>query len=123
MSERLEALQSKLPPAVLSLIRDYDSHPVSDMIREIEFTRYPGIVHTVSSMRLRNCKIWPPSARRMIRLFRNTWIMSFDRRRFETLEQFDYLPDWVTYEKRFAFDYSLLENGRRKTQPFNQNTP
>ena len=101
MSDRLEALKSKLPPDVLSLIRAYDSHPASDLIREIEFTYHPGsLAPSVSAMILRNCKVWPPSARRMKRLFRKTWIMAFKRSRFETLEDLDYLPDWVKDEYR-----------------------
>ena len=98
MSERLEALKSKLPPDVFSLIRAYDSHPASDLIREIEFTTYPGHAYAASSTRLRNCKVWPPSARYMSRLYRKTWFMSFERWLFETLEDLDYLPDWVKDE-------------------------
>jgi len=123
MSARLEALESKLPPEVLSIIRAYDSHPSSDLIREIEFTRYPGHVYTASSMRLRNCKVWAPLAREMKRRLKHnrtlmsqtrgvwmpvlcyelkTWIMSFERWRFETLEDIDYLPDWVKEEYRLG---------------------
>ena len=123
MSDRLEALKSKLPPDVLSLIRAYDSHPASDLIREIEFTRYPGHVYAASSMRLSNCKVWAPLARKMTRRLKHnrtlvsqtrgvwmpvlcyelkTWIMSFERWRFETLEDLDYLPDWVKEEYRLG---------------------
>ena len=56
MSETLEAL--KLPPEVLSIIREYDSHPVSDLIREIEFERYPGEVYSASA---RCGPHWPAS--------------------------------------------------------------
>ena len=123
MGERLEALKSKVPPEVLSLIRSYDSRPASDLIREIEFTRYPGHVYAASGLRLRNCKVWAPLAREMKRrLKRNytlvsqtrgvcmpircydvrTWIMSFERWRFETLEHLDYLPCWVKEESKLG---------------------
>ena len=119
MSERLEAL--KLPPEVLSIIRSYDSHPVSDLIREIEFERYPGHVYAASSLCLKNCRIWPPLAKELKRRLKHnctlmsqtggvwlpilcydarTWRMSFPRWRFETLLDLDYLPLWVKEEFR-----------------------
>ena len=119
MSERLEALSSKLPPGVLSIIRDYDSHPVSDLIREIEFERYPGNVYSASALCLKRCEVWPPLAREMKRRLKHnctlmsrtqgvwmpilcydakTWTMSFPRWQFETLEDLDYLPLWVKEE-------------------------
>ena len=121
MSERLEALQSKLPPGVLSIIRSYDSHPVSDLIREIEFERYPGHAYAASSLCLKNCRVWPPLAREMTRRLKHNctlmsqtggvwlpilcydariWRMSFPRWQFETLEDLDYLPLWVQEEYR-----------------------
>ena len=121
MSERLEALKSKVPPEVLSLIRKFDSHPVSDLIREIEFERYPGHVYAASSLRLKNCRVWPPLARELKRRLKHnctlmsqtggvwlpiicydakTWRMSFPRWQFETLEDLDYLPLWVKEEYR-----------------------
>ena len=121
MSERLEALSSKLPPGVLSIIRDYDSHPVSDLIREIEFERYPGHVYAASSLCLHNCRLWPPLARELKRRLKHNstlmsqtqgvwlpilcydaknWRMSFPRWQFETLEDLDYLPLWVREEYR-----------------------
>jgi hypothetical protein len=119
MSERLEALSSKLPPGVLSIIRDYDSHPVSDLIREIEFEIFPGHVYFASSMCLKSCVIWPPLAREMKRRLKHnstlmsqtrgvwlpmlcydarTWTLSFPRWQFETLEDLDHLPLWVKEE-------------------------
>ncbi len=121
MSERLEALSSKLPPGVLSIIRDYDSHHMSDLIREIEFERFPGHVHAASSLCLKNCRVWPPLARELKRRLKHnctlmsqtggvwlpilcydakTWRMSFPRWQFETLEDLDYLPLWVREEYR-----------------------
>ena len=47
MSERFKAW--KLPPGVLSVIRDYDSHLASDLIRGIEFEMHPAHVYTASS--------------------------------------------------------------------------
>jgi hypothetical protein len=118
MSERLEALRSKLPEGVLSIIRSYDSHPTADLIREIEFERFPG--HTLyASMSLKNCRVWAPLAREMKRrhmhnstlysrkngvwlpvlvLDARVWTMSFPRWKFETLEDLDYLPAWVKEE-------------------------
>ena len=119
MSQRLEALKSKLPLEVFSLIRSYDSHPVSDLIREIEFERYPGHVYAASSLCLKNCRVWPLLARELKRRLKHnstlmsqtqgvwlpilcydakTWRMSFPRWQFETLEDLDYLPLWVQEE-------------------------
>ena len=120
MSERLEALTSKLTPGVLSIIRDYDSHPVSDLIREIEFERHPRHVYAASSLRLKNCLVWPPLAKELRRRLKNNsavmpsgirgvylpifsydvriWTMCFSRWQFETLEDLDYLPLWVREE-------------------------
>jgi hypothetical protein len=121
MSERLEALNSKLPLEVLSIIRDYDSHPVSEMIRETEFEMFPGHVYAASSMCLKNCRVWPPLARELKRRLKHNctlmsqtggvwlpilcydaknWRMSFPRWQFETLEDLDYLPLWVREEYR-----------------------
>ena len=109
----------KLPPEVLSIIRDYDSHPVSDLIREIEFEIFPGHIYFASSMCLKNCVIWPPLAREMKRRLKHnstlmsqtrgvwlpmlcydarTWTLSFPRWQFETLEDLDHLPLWVKEE-------------------------
>jgi hypothetical protein len=119
MSERLDALRSKLPNGVLSIIRSYDSHPLSDLIRQIEFERYPGHVYAASSLCLKNCDVWPPLARALRRCLRHnatlmsrtqgvwmpilcydatTWTMSFPRWQFETLEDLEYLPLWVKEE-------------------------
>ena len=116
MSQRLDALRSKLPEGVLSIVRSYDSHPTADLIREIEFERFPGHAYAAASMSLQNCRIWPPLAREMSRrhLHNGTlysrkngvwlpifcydaknWTLSFPRWQFETLEDLDYLPLWV----------------------------
>ena len=121
MSERLDALRSKLPEGVLSIIRSYDSHPTADLIREIEFERFPGHAYAAASMSLTNCRIWAPLARDMsLRHSSNgtlysckngvwrpvhvlndrVWTMSFPRWQFETLEDLDYLPSWVKEEYR-----------------------
>jgi hypothetical protein len=123
MSNRLEALESKLPPEVLAIIRIYDSHQVADLVRQIEFKRYSSHVDNLLGLRLKNGQVWIPIAREMKRrlahnsrltsrnhgvwmpiLWRDamTWNMSFDRWRFETLEQFGYLPDWVADEYRLG---------------------
>lgn len=121
MSQRLDALKSKLPEGVLSIIRSYDSHPTADLIREIEFERFPGHAYAAASLSLKNCKIWAPLAREMSRrhmhngtlysrrsgvwlpvlvLDARVWTMSFPRWQFETLEDLDYLPAWVKEEYR-----------------------
>ena len=121
MSQRIDALISKLPPEVLSIVRSYDSHPASDLIRAIEFQRYPGHVYAASSLCLKNCDVWPPLARELRRRLRhnatlmsrtqgvwmpilcydaNTWILSFPSWQFETLEDLDYLPLWAKEEYR-----------------------
>lgn len=119
MAHRLEALRSKLPEGVLGLIREYDSHPAADLIRAIKFEHFPGHVYHSSSLRLTNCRVWAPLARELKgRLKHNctlvsqtrgvwmpifcydarTWILTFERWRFETLEDLDYLPTWVKDE-------------------------
>ena len=117
MSQRISALRSKLPADVLSIIRTYDSHPVSDIIREIEFERLPGHVYAASGLRLKNASVWMPLAHELRRRLRHnrslkshggcwlpilfetkTWIMSFERWKFETLEELEYLPAWVKEE-------------------------
>jgi hypothetical protein len=117
MGDRLEALRSKLPSEVLSLIRSYDSHPLSDLIREIEFEPLPGHVYAASGLRLKNCLVWRPLANELRRRLRHnrslashggtwlpiffdtqTWILSFPKWQFETLEDLDYLPLWVKEE-------------------------
>ena len=119
MGDRLEALRSKLPSEVLSLIRSYDSHPLSDLIREIEFEPLPGHVYAASGLVLKNCLVWRPLANELRRRLRHnrslvshggtwlpiffdtqTWILSFPRWQFETLEDLDYLPLWVREEYR-----------------------
>ena len=119
MSQRLDALRSKLPEGVLSIVRSYDSHPTADLIREIEFERFPGHAFAAASMSLKNCRLWPPLAREMSRrhmcngtlysrkngvwlpvmvLDAKVWTMSFPRWQFETLDDLDYLPAWVREE-------------------------
>ena len=117
MSERLEALRSKLPSEVLNLIRSYDSRPTSGMIREIEFEPLPGHVYAASGLVLKNCLVWRPLANELRRRLRHnrslvshggtwlpiffdtqTWILSFPRWQFETLEDIGYLPLWVQEE-------------------------
>jgi hypothetical protein len=121
MSQRIDALKSKLPPELLSLIQSFDSHPTADLIRAIEFERYPGHVYAASSLGLKNCDVWPPLARELRRRLRHnatlmsrtqgvwmpilcydarTWMLSFPRWQFETLEDLDYLPLWVKEEYR-----------------------
>ena len=117
MGERLEALRSKLTPEVLSLIRSYDSHPLSDLIREIKFEPLPGHVYAALGLVLKNCLVWRPLANELRRRLRHnrslashggtwlpiffdtqTWILSFPRWQFETLEDIGYLPLWVQEE-------------------------
>ena len=121
MSERLDALRSKLPPELLSIVRSFDSHPTAELIREIDFERFPGHSYAAASMSLKNVRVWPPLAREMSRrhmhngtlysrrtgvwlpvlvLDARVWTMSFPRWRFETLEDLDYLPSWVKEEYR-----------------------
>ena len=117
MSDRLEALRGKLPEGVLSLIRSYDSHLLSDLIRDIEFQFFPGHLYAASSLQLKSCDVWPPLAREMKRRIDHNfmlnrvwlptlcydakvWTMSFPRWQFETLEDLEYLPLWVKEEYR-----------------------
>ena len=123
MSGRLEALESKLPPELLSLIRAYDSHPASDLIRQIEFKRYSSHVENLLCLRLEKGQVWIPIALEMKRRLahnsrltsRNhgvwmpivwrdarTWHLSLEGWRFENLEHLDYLQDWVKDEYRLG---------------------
>ena len=114
MSDRLSALSSKLPLELLNKIRLYDSNPVADLIKSIEFKSLAGSTLCASGLQLKRCKVWLPlvyELRRRLRHNRtrsihggcwlpilfdvNTWILSFDRYHFETLEECDYLPLWV----------------------------
>jgi hypothetical protein len=119
MTQRLEALSSKLPPGVLSIIRELDSHPVADLVRKLEFETFPGNVYSASALCIKNCKVWAPLARELRRRLKHnstlmsrtqgvwmpifsydakTWTMSFPKWQFETLEDLDYLPLWVKEE-------------------------
>jgi hypothetical protein len=119
MTQRLEALSSKLPPGVLSIIREFDSHPVADLVRKLEFETFPGNVYSASALCIKNCEVWPPLARELRRRLKHnstlmsrtqgvwmpifsydakTWTMSFPKWQFETLEDLDYLPLWVKEE-------------------------
>ena len=107
MSQRISALRSKLPADVLSIIRSYDSHPVTDIIREIEFERLPGHVYAASGLRLKNVSVRISAQLCPERLRHNrslkpyfdswlpilfetkTWVMSFPRWQFETLEDLE----------------------------------
>ena len=123
MSDRLQAISTKLPPEVLSIVRDFDSHPTADMIGKIKFEMFPGHVYAAASMQLRNCDIWPPLAREMRRRTKHNrtlvsrmegiwmpvltynakvWTLSFPRWQFETLEDLDYLPLWVKEEYKLG---------------------
>ena len=121
MDERHGVLRGKLPDGIISIIRDYDSHPIADLIRDIKFEMFPGHVYAASSMQLRRCSLWPPLAREMRRREKHNrmivsqnngiwmplltynakiWTLSFPRWQFETLEDMDYLPEWVKEEYR-----------------------
>ena len=119
MSQRLDALRSKLPGEVIFIIQRFDSHPVADMIRAIQFESHPGHVYAAASLRLTKCDLWAPLAREMNRRVRHNstlmsqtkgvwqpvlcydakiWLLSFPRWQFETLEDLEYLPLWVKEE-------------------------
>ena len=117
MSDRLDALRSKLPAEVLSIIRGYDSHLLADAIREIKFEEFLRLPCGISLKQLTNCNVWLPLARELMRRVRHNrsvpsnggvwlpcsfstkvWIMSFERWQFETLDGLCYLQDWVIQE-------------------------
>jgi hypothetical protein len=123
MSQRLDALKSKLPHGVLSIIREYDSHPVADIVRQVKFEHLPGHTYAASGLRLKNCNVWEPIARELKRRIKHnrslwsltqgvwmpvycydvqTWILSFPRWKFETLEDLEYLPQWVKSEYKMG---------------------
>jgi len=119
MTQRLEALRSKLPQGVLRIIRDFDSHPLADLISHLEFERHPGNVYSAASLCIKNCEVWAPLARELKRRLKHNctlmsrtqgvwmpilcydakiWTLSFPRWQFENLEDLGYLPRWVHEE-------------------------
>ena len=113
---RIDVLEKKLPPEVLSLIRLYDSHPAADLIREIEFCPFPatkehsaGVILKISSP-----KCFLPAVKELKRrLYHNrtrhihggcwlplffchrSWRLTFERWQYENALELDYLLDWA----------------------------
>ena len=125
MSERLAAL--RLPDDVLAKIMLYDSHPVADMIKAIEFEPVPNSSMPSACLVLRLSK--PDHFVPVFREFRrrvhhnNTrhlhggawlplltryrcWRMVFDRWQYETMPELHYLPDWVAEQYRMDFHHN-----------------
>ena len=118
MSERLAALRSKLPDKVLARIMLFDSHPLADLVKAIEFEPVPvgEITSAGLLLRLETAHFVPVFREFKRRLHHNNtrhlhggpwlplltryryWRMIFDRWQYETLPELDYLPDWVKQE-------------------------
>ena len=119
MSERLAALRSKLPDEVLARIMLYDSHPVADLMKALEFEpvlpseitsaglllrlKEPAhFVPMICEFKRRVCHnrtrhlhggVWLP----LLGCYR-CWRMIFDQWEYETVSELDYLPEWVKEE-------------------------
>lgn len=117
MSERVQALRSKLPEDVLARIARYDSHPAADLIRKLEFRAQPRTSITPDGLRIyiQAPAYFVPLLKEVKRIHRNNrtqylrggvwqpllvdpraWQLTFDRWRFDTMPELHYLPDWVT---------------------------
>ena len=112
--ERVQALRSKLPKALLSIIASYDSHATADLIRSLHFRELPAtgvspprkLISTekptyfvqqnreIQRRRLQNVNrhltshVW-------LRIFGGTysWMLYFETWRFGTNPDIDYLSD------------------------------
>ena len=116
MLGRLDILRARLPESVISIIQLYDSHLLADLIKEVEFIPCPAYSCYSAGLLLQleepTCFI--PAARELKRrlqhnrtrhlhggcwlpvfFFNHAWRLTFDRWKLETLQDLDYLPDWV----------------------------
>ena len=117
--------KNKLPDEVLAKIMLFDSHPVADLVKAIEFEPVP--IGEVTSgglvLRLKEPVHFVPVFREFKRRVHHNntrhlhggpwmplltryrcWRMIFDRWIYETMPDLDYLPDWVK-------EQYVLQNG------------
>ena len=116
MVERLDILRARLPEGVLSIIRQYDRHPLADLIKEIEFCPFPAFGYRAPGLvlKIQEPRCFVPAVRELRRrlqhnrtrhlhggcwlpifFYNRTWSLTFDRWKYETVQDLDYLPDWV----------------------------
>jgi len=113
---RLDVLRSKLPDDVLAKILLFDSHPLADLMKHVEieavaashitsaglvvslkkplyfvpvFREFRRRIHHNSTRHLHG-GVWLPLFTRY-----RCWRLVFDKWRYETMPELDYLPDWV----------------------------
>ena len=113
---RLDVLRSKLPDDVLARILLFDSHPLADLVKQLEFEPVSpspltsaGLVVSLkkplyfvpvfrefrrriqhNSTRHLHGGVWLPLFTRY-----RCWRLIFDRWMYETVPEIDYLSDWV----------------------------
>ena len=122
MSERVQALRSKLPQALLSIIASYDSHATADLIRSLHFREIPATAWTAAHSKLVSAEkptyFLPHAKEIQRRILQNRnrhktggvwlpifndcriWLMSFNTWKFGTHPDVDYLQDWVKEQYR-----------------------
>jgi len=113
MSDRAQALVSKLPAELLAKVASYDSHATADLIRSLAFREFAGTaispprklvsatlptyfvpganeIHRRTLHNRQAGRVWLP-------IFADTqsWLLKFDTWRFQTVPELDYRPDWV----------------------------
>ena len=113
---RLALLKSKLPDEVISMIMLYDSHLTADLIKNVEFTPVAPTeltsacllltvekpVHFIPALREFRRRLYHNKTRHLhdgvwlpIFFRYRSWRLVFDRWRYETMSDIDYLPTWV----------------------------
>ena len=131
MVERLDILRAWLPEGVLSIIRQYDRHPLADLIKEIEFSPFPAFGYRAPGLvlKIKEPRCFVPAVRELRRrlqhnrtrhlhggcwlpifFYNRTWSLTFDRWKYETLQDLDYLPDWVKEE--YVLSSAVLAKGK-----------
>ena len=116
MVERLDVLRARLPESVISIIQLYDSHLLADLIKEVGFIPCPAYSCYSAGLllQLEEPTCFTPASRELKRrlqhnrtrhlhggcwlpvfFFNHAWRLTFDRWKYETVQDLDYLPDWV----------------------------
>ena len=116
MNERLDVLRSKLPDDIIAKILLFDSHPLADLMKHVEFEAAAASHITSASLvvSLKKPLYFVPVFREFRRRMHHNntrhlhggawlplltryrcWRLIFDKWTYETMQELDYLPDWV----------------------------
>ena len=116
MNERLDVLRSKLPYDIIAKILLFDSHPLADLMKYVEFEAVAASHITSASLiiSLKKPLYFVPVFKEFIRRMHHNntrhlhggawlplltryrcWRLIFDKWRYETMQELDYLQDWV----------------------------